>query len=408
MAQDFTGARTADDAAGNTWRHVPVAGAILLLLLISTQAPSVLAFTVPVPLLAAIAAELAHGAGGEYLVKLISGILGPAMAIGAPIGGLMADRLDRRWVLMGFGLVFALAGTAPMALDNLEAIVATRFLAGFSAAAMMATGLAMVGDYLPEEKRAGTIGLLSALNMGFSLLLLPVAGFLGDSSWRLPFALYLIGTLGIALAARQSLPAPAKAPVAIVQPGAAAARKGWLPDLPWGLLLLAFITGVLLTILAIYVSFHLATIGLGKMSTISLMMMINSAVATVFSGIYGRARKRISTGAVFIVGFGAMAMGNIILALAPSLLVVILAMLFNGVGMGWLTPNVLALAVDSVEEGQRGKVVGAIHGTMSVAPLIGLTVLEPAVPIIGTKGVFLLLGSLSAVLFVYFLVRRKT
>ena len=39
----------------------------------------------------------------------------------------------------------------------------------------------MVGDYLPEDKRAGTIGMLSALNMVTALVSMPAAGFVAEA-----------------------------------------------------------------------------------------------------------------------------------------------------------------------------------------------------------------------------------
>jgi hypothetical protein len=67
----------------------------------------------------------------------------------------------------------------------------------------------------------------------------------------------------------------------------------------------------------------------------------------------------------------------------------------------------MAQVVDTVEEGRRSKVVGVIQGTLSVAPLLVLTGLEPLLPLIGTRGVMLLVGILALTLFArYALLRR--
>jgi MFS family permease len=380
-----------------------IGGALFIALLIFTQLPCVLAFTIPLPLLAGMAQELAHDSTGQYLAKMVLGVLGPSMAIGAPLGGWLADKFDRRWLLMGIGALYVLSGIAPAFLESLEIIVLARFFTGLAAAALLAIGLTMVGDYLPEEKRAGTIGMLSALNMVASLLTLPAAGFVGDDGWRLPFLLYLLAVPVILLASPRALPVPAK-------PAAATAaeerRRRWYAGVPAWLVLLALAVGIILTIPGIYVSFHLSTVGLGKTSTVGLLMMLNSLIAAVFSAVFGKA-WRYSPRMVFCFGFSTMALGLILFASATGYLVAIPALLLMGAGMGWLAPCVQAKVVDTVDERHRGKVVGAIQGVLSIAPLLGLTALEPLMPVIGTKGIMIVVGALSTIFFLGFAFRRS-
>jgi MFS family permease len=252
----------------------------------------------------------------------------------------------------------------------------------------------MVGDYLPEDKRAGTIGMLSALTMVTSLVSLPAAGFVGEAGWRPAFLLDLAIAPVILLASPRPLPAPRKITEAAT---GRSARQWWRLDLPWGLLLLALAIGIILTIPGIYVSFHLAAVGLGKTSTVALMMMSNSLTATVFSAIFGKAPKRYSWKVIFTVAYSTMGIGLIMLAFAPGIAVALPALLLMGAGMGWLAPGIMAKAVDSVEEGRRGTVVGAVQGASAVAPLVGLSLFEPLQ--IGTTGVMLLVGALSVALF---------
>jgi MFS family permease len=382
--------------------HLQFSGLRFTVLLIFTQLPGVLAYTIPLPLLAEMAKELSHDTESAYLVKLISGGIGPAMALGALVGGWLADKFDRRWLLMGLGVLYVLSALSPYGFGDLNVIVATRLCVGLAAGALMSIGVTMVGDYLPENKRAGTIGMLSALNMVTSLVSLPAAGFVGEAGWRPAFLLYLAIVPVILLASPSPLPAPDK-------PSGSAtgqsARQWWRLDLPWGLLLLALAIGVILTIPGIYVSFHLATVGLGKTSTVALLMMANSLTAAVFSAIFGKATQRYSWKLIFSIAFSSMGVGLIMLAFAPGIAVAIPALLLMGAGMGWLAPGIMAKAVASVEEGRRGTVVGAVQGASAVAPLVGLSLFEPLQ--IGTAGVMLLVGTLSIALFLGYVLARS-
>jgi MFS family permease len=287
-------------------------------------------------------------------------------------------------------------------LSALGVIVAARFCTGLAAGALATIGMTMVGDYLPEAKRAGTIGMLSAVNMIGSVVTLPTAGWVGDAGWRAAFFLYLLAAPVIVLASLRSLPVPVRPAARSRQ---AVGKRQWSVGLPMGLILLAIAVGIILTIPGIYISFHLATIGLGKASTVGLLMMLNSLIAAVTSAMFGKAWRR-SPRAVFCCGFGTMTAGLFLLALGTGYPVVIPALLMMGTGMGLLAPSVMARVVGIVEEGRRGQSVGFANFILAIAPLFGITLLEPLMPEIGTRGVILAIGLLSAISFAAFALPR--
>lgn len=371
-------------------------------LLIFTQLATVLAYTVALPLLANMAKDLAQDPSSAWLAKMVLGVLGPSIALGAVVAGLLADKFDRRWLTMGIGAFYVVSSLAPAFLDSLEIIVAARFCTGFTAGALAAIGMTMVGDYLPAEKRAGTIGMLNALNMVGSLATLPVAGFIGDAGWREAYLMYLLIVPVILLAMPTPLPVPVKPPV---DASVHSTPKPWHSALPIGLILLAAAIGIILTLPGIYVSFHLSTIGLGKTSTVGLLMMLNSLMGAVFSSAFGRIWNR-SPRAVFAFGFGTMGAGLLMLAYASGYATAIPGLLLMGIGMGLLAPSVMARVVDLVVKGARGKAVGAMQGLMAITPLVGLTLLEPLAPIFGTVGILLAIGVLSCGLFLNFALRQ--
>jgi MFS family permease len=272
-----------------------------------------------------------------------------------------------------------------------------------AAGALLTTGTTMVGDYLPEEKRAATLGLLGALGMVSALLSLPVAGFIGNGGWRLPFLLYLVVAPLILLALPSALPVPGSG-------GGEAERDGtrtrWFTGLPFGLLVLALAVGNLASVPGIYISFHLASLGLGKSSTVGLLVMTSSIIAAGSSAIFGKLWAK-SPKFVYCVEFAAIGISMIALAYAPGLAIVVIAMILMGLGMGLLVPSVMTRAVDTENEALRGKVVGIVQGTLAVAPLLGLTLLEPLLPTIGTRGALLAVAGLSFCLLAGFATWRR-
>jgi MFS family permease len=324
------------------------------------------------------------------------------MTVGALLGGWLASKYDRRPLIVGIGALYLLAAIAPAFLSSLGLIVATRFVVGLASCALFTIGTTMVGDYLPEEKRAGTLGMLSALNMVTSLLSLPVAGWIGTGGWRLPFLLYLMAAPVVLLALPSALPAPARS----ATHGEHSTTGGIFGGAPFGLLFLALAVGIILAVPGIYVSFHLATFGLGKTSTVGMLMMINSALAAGTSALFGRV-WRISPRLLFCLAFSTMGLGLVVFAYASGLASVLPAILLMGTGMGLMAPCVMARVVDTIGEANRGKVVGVAMGITSIAPLLALTAFEPLLPVIGTRGLMLGIGLLSLAMFGWFALQRR-
>ncbi|WP_243996472.1 MFS transporter [Novosphingobium album (ex Hu et al. 2023)] len=362
------------------------------LLLLSKQITAALVYTVPIPILAGKTEAFGSEPGSAFKVKMVSGILGPAMAVGAPLAGWLSSRYDRRGLLGIFALLAAVSGVAPVFLDSLDGIIATRFLLGLAAAALMTIGYTMPGDYLPEARRAGIFGLLSATSMVASVVSLPLSGWLGDSGWRLSFLIYMVPLFVAILALPQRLPPP----LAVAGEGRKLAR-GWYRGIPWGMVALAFAIGIVLSIPGVYLSFHLAGIGASQASTIGLVMTFATVVSAISSIAYGTTVSALGQRVVFVATFAAMAAGLFGLSVAGNLVVAIATLMLAGVGMGWLGPNLMGRLSERVPDAGRGRIVGIVQCAMTIAPMFGIALLEPLLPAIGTSGALAAVAILSAV-----------
>jgi len=202
----------------------------------------------------------------------------------------------------------------------------------------------------------------------------------------------------VVLALPSKLPSPAKGEAT----GPAGNGRPFYAGLPWGLLLIALAAGTILAVPGIYASFHLANVGLGKPTTVAYVMMLNSFSGVVCSALFGKMLEKSSQRIVFTGAFGVMALGLVIYAYAHGLATVLLAMVLMGGTLGVIAPGLPALAIDRAAEGERGKIVGMVQGIGAAAPLIGVSTLEPLLPVIHTGGVMLAVGALSLLLAVIF------
>jgi predicted MFS family arabinose efflux permease len=369
-------------AAGKTGKAVP---ASLLALMILTQLPGALTLTVTAPLLAAMAHDLVRPGEGDFLVKMVTGIVGPAMIVGAPFGGWLADRHDRRPLLVAFGAVYIVSAVMPAFLSATGAIVAARFVSGATGGALATIGLAMVGHYYGDERRPGIIGIMAFATLITSVATLPVAGAAAATGWRNAFYIFLAMIPLVVLALLRPLPAPARE--ASREPAAGRLRLSRLPRMPFALLVIAVVMGLALSLPGILYSFYFTELGVKSVGTIALLLTYQAAVAGAATLLFGRASRRLSPTAIFVVCFTCSALGLGIQGLTSDYRVAGISLTLTGLAMGWLVANLSAATITLVDERQHGAALGIAQALAAVATLLGIS--EPLQHAIGTRGIFL-------------------
>jgi MFS family permease len=156
--------------------------------------------------LPSIEAALAHTPSDRFLTKMLVGVVGAAMVVGAPLTGFLANRFGMRRILFLNYLLFTLAGFAGLYLSDLRALVVMRFLMGVGAAGAATGSIVMINRLLPVTQRAQWLGLYIAVSFIASIGMHPLVGMLAQMNWHYMFALCLAGA-PIAVTALISLPA---------------------------------------------------------------------------------------------------------------------------------------------------------------------------------------------------------
>jgi MFS transporter, putative metabolite:H+ symporter len=134
------------------------------------------------------------------------GFLG--MALGATLGGLLADRLGRRQVFALTLLVYGIATGASALVSGLAALLVLRFLVGLGLGAELPVASTYVSEFAPARIRGRLIVLLEAFwALGWTAA--AVIGYIvipaSDDGWRWAFALGAIPAV-YALIVRWGLP----------------------------------------------------------------------------------------------------------------------------------------------------------------------------------------------------------
>ncbi len=286
----------------------------------------------------------------------------------SPFVGHLADRVGRKRVLVPALVVFSLAGLAGYAAPNYPTLLALRAIQGTAAAALFVTTVTLIGDAFEGVRRNAVLGVnVAVLSLGAAAF--PVlGGALAVVSWNTPFLAYALG-----------FPVAAFAYVALVDPSRDVVRedatdahgvgylRGALSTLTpamVGLLATAFLTefllfGALVTTLPFLLT---ADYGLTPVS-VGLVLMTAEAGAVVAASASGRLARFLTNGRLVALGFACYGVSLAGISLAPSPLVVGVAVLVFGVGLGLSMPAVDAAVSDRVSTTYRAGLLGLRNST---------------------------------------------
>ncbi|MGW0707541.1 MFS transporter [Streptomyces sp. NPDC002643] len=333
--------------------------------------------------------------GAKALVPLALTVPALSLALLAPFAGVIVDRLGRKRLLIVTTLLYAVFGTAPLWLDSLGAIIASRALVGVTEAAIMTCCTTLIADYYSGHRRVRYLALQTMCASASATAFFVLGGAVGAAGWRMPFWVYAVSLLLAPLmatalpdptaraASAEGSPAgqtPATAvPEAGTSPGAGSSPEAKRP-FPFrrlaGICALTFFGAMVFYTVPVEMAYLLDDLGVENPGVIGLATAVASA-ATVGGAIAFARLKRApdpmlpAVLAVCAVGFGVMFAAGTVAANVPLLIV---GAVINCVGTGMLLPALLTSAMSRLAFEDRGRGTGlwmaAFFGGEFVCPLI--------------------------------------
>ena len=350
----------------------------------------------------------AFGGGGEsnLWITMVATAAGLGMMLGAPIGGYVADRVGRRFVLMAAVALFSAFGLLAMTVTDLWQLIAARFVIGFASGAMTATYVAIIADSFGEKEQGKWVGFNASIAVLFVVLLNPVVGALVDEGWRNGFLVYAIG-LPILLLAVLGIPARTK-------PGEGEDEESVsLVNLIRGIprlgqtALLATIGGTLATGTVLYWPFRFRELGITSAEELAYHYIPNVMVVFIAAFSYGYIRKWLSVNQVFALSGAISAFGLVVVALAPSALIAAVGLTVEGAAIGFMTPNLSMYAISIAPVHSRARVVGLMKGVYYGSPFLTSFALEQITGWRGISATLLAIAAMSFCLTIYMMIEMR-
>ncbi len=144
------------------------------------------------PAVPAMIAHFAQDPEARAKIPAMIGAPGLTMAVLAPFAGLLVDRFGRRPLLLAATGSYALFGSAPLLLDNLDHIYASRLLLGVSEAGILTVVNTLIGDYWDDKGRKNWLFLQGILGPFIAGVVALIVGYATTIQWNGVFFVYLV------------------------------------------------------------------------------------------------------------------------------------------------------------------------------------------------------------------------
>lgn len=308
------------------------------------------------PMLPKIGAEF--GAASPQAAEMVPLVAtGPALAIAlfAPIAGVLADRFGRKAMLILGTILYGLFGFLPAVLNDLNTILLVRLLFGCAEAIIMTCCTTLIADYWVGEERSKYIN-RQVITIGVvGSIFFVIGGAAGETSWRYPFYLYLLPLLLLPFLAK-SLWEPVRRTEDTTDIQVFSRGEIWRTVLSSYFMIFAgMIAAFVVPVMAPGI---LVALGVTSTSLIGLCTGLGLLATLAGSIAWPATRNRLGLAGTNALMLTLIALGLWLLTRAGSYQTALAAVVIHGLGAGYLVPNLMLPVLTKLPARYRAKGVG--------------------------------------------------
>lgn len=161
---------------------------------------------------------------------------------------------------------------------------------------------------------------------------------------------------------------------------------------------------IMFFIIPIQVPFHLKNIGIEKNALIGIAIASSTFFSAVSAFSYSKIKNKLSFKQVFAIGYFLMAVAFFIIAFSTTYLLVMVAMLLAGLGMGIMIPNANIWVMQLAPIAIRGREIGRLTTFWFMGQFLSPLLLLPLLDLLTQSQLFIVLAGILVGLSVLFLV----
>jgi MFS family permease len=332
------------------------------------------------------------------VISLIVTLPSLAIALTGLLIGIAADRWGKVKVLSVSLLVFGIAGVSGFFINDMVALLVSRFFVGVGIAGITCCCTALITEYYSGERRVRTLGYQTA-TMGIGILFLETCGgALATIGWHEPFLIYSIGFLLFAMAL-----------VSIREPRSERMQEDYGTERPAdkGVIVLCYVTIFLLmavmfifpTELAEYVTQNADV----PTTVIGLMLGLNGVFNASACLFYRRAAGTIDKYMAVVIGMVLMGVGDTLFIVPYDTVSVLLFTCIVGTGAGLSTTAVVNILSENASPRNSGKVMGGYTTFFNLGQFASSFIIAALLTVLALQSVFVAFGIFSLCLALIYL-----
>ena len=147
---------------------------------------------------------------------------------------------------------------------------------------------------------------------------------------------------------------------------------------------------ILFFLIPVQLPFYLGEIGVEKSTWIGIAIAVSTAFSAVSSFNYSKIKEKLSSYAIFVLGYLLMALGFALTSFAQSYIIVLVAMMFTGLGVGLMIPNTNLWVMRITPLEIRGKQIGKLTTFWFLGQFLSPILFLPLVGIFPISSLFML------------------
>ncbi|MHA7304848.1 MFS transporter [Arthrobacter sp. TMN-49] len=327
-----------------------------------------------------------------FLVKLVVAVTALSIAISAPVLGWLNDRISRSVVLKVSVVVYAIAGSAGLWIDNLPALLVSRAILGVAVAGAMTASTALISEWFTGERRSRMFGLQAAASGLGGAVFLSLGGALAAVSWNASFAVYLLSLpVAILVAWNVTDPPPVSKTGGDHQTATSPQTTGQI----WGIVVLAFVIQIVFYVVPTQLPFLLGEMG-GSSSTTGLVIGWMVLVQALASLSYRR-MSRLGFRTVAILSMALMSAGMLTVSTSDGIAQVLAGLTISALGVGLVMPTLNSWISVTTSPAHRARAIGALVSAMFLGQFASPFIAELVIRGDDTDQAFLAAALLSLV-----------
>ncbi len=332
-------------------------------ILLVTASLTVLVTAILGPSLPAMQAHFKDVPGADYLVPLTMSAPMLMMAGLSVFVGELADRFGRKPLLVGATALYAALGTAPLFLDSLTAIIASRFVLGIMEAVLMTVSTTMIGDYYDGAKRERLMSLQTTVSASSAFLMNMVGGMIAEYGWRAPYAVFAISLVLAPLMAIFLWEPRTRASMTADQ--FAQDTLAFRPRQLGFICLLAVVLGIVFLTVPVHFGYLHGAIGVQSPAQVGMAYGINSLGVISGTLLFGWVlASRLKVALQLTIGCLVAGAGFLMMRSAGDYAALTTAGFVNGLGAGIVLPTMVTWNMRDLPVSRRGIGTGAFQSCL--------------------------------------------